>query len=217
MYSVLCAWLKSRSPRENSVLQDMFDQSFGILYTWETQNLQLKMDVLQCNIIQQMLFILEGLVPLPKDETPNVAVSVHESVDEEAPDEQQVEVKEELYSPEHIHRLYIFALTWSFGALLNTVDRVKLDQFVREKFITFDLPKHENFPDATIFDFFVATNGAWEHWRSLVTNYAYPENATPDYLSILVPIIDNVRLDYLIKTIANQERAVLIIGEQGKN
>lgn len=72
----------------------MFDQSFGVLYSWETQNLQLKMDVLQCNIIQQVLFILEGLVPLPKDETATVAVSVHESVDEEAPDDQQIEVKE---------------------------------------------------------------------------------------------------------------------------
>lgn len=39
------------------------------------------MDVLQCNIIQQMLFILEGLVPQHKEEVANVAVSVHESID----------------------------------------------------------------------------------------------------------------------------------------
>lgn len=61
----------------------MFDKSFQILYTWETQNLQLKMDVLQCNIVQQMLFILEGLVPQPKSDEPEVAMSVHESVDGE--------------------------------------------------------------------------------------------------------------------------------------
>lgn len=140
---------------------------------------------------------------------------MHSSATDEAPDEQQHEEKEELYSPEHIHRLYIFALTWSFGALLNTTDRLKLDTFVKGRFTTFDFPADETHPDSTIFDFFVSTSGAWEHWRSLVTNYVYPENATPDYLSILVPIIDNVRLDYLIGTVANQERAVLIIGEQG--
>lgn len=39
------------------------------------------MNVLQCNIVQQMLFILEGLIPQPKEETENVAMSVHESVD----------------------------------------------------------------------------------------------------------------------------------------
>lgn len=59
----------------------MFDKSFQTLYTWETQNLQLKMDVLQCNIVQQMLFILEGSVPQTKVEQPEVEMSVHESID----------------------------------------------------------------------------------------------------------------------------------------
>lgn len=80
-FSVLNAWLKSRSPREVTVFQDLFEQSFPVIYAWETQNLQMKMDVLQCNIIQQILFILEGLVPQAKDEEQEAAVSVHESVD----------------------------------------------------------------------------------------------------------------------------------------
>lgn len=49
----------------------------------------------------------------------------------------------------------------------------------------------------------------------MVTNYVYPENSTPDYSNILVPIVDNVRVGYLIHTIAKQEKAVLLIGEQG--
>lgn len=80
-FSVLNAWLKSRTPLEVQTFQEMFEQSFQILYTWETQNLQLKMDVLQCNIVQQMLFILEGLVPQPKIVEQTTIASVHESVD----------------------------------------------------------------------------------------------------------------------------------------
>lgn len=81
LFSVLNAWLKSRSPREVSVFQDLFEQSFAVIYAWETQNLQMKMEVLQCNIIQQMLFVLEGLVPQAKTDEQEIAVSVHESVD----------------------------------------------------------------------------------------------------------------------------------------
>lgn len=106
-------------------------------------------------------------------------------------------------------------MTWSFGALLNTIDRLKLDTFVKEKFPTFDFPRDDQRPETQIFDYFVTPTGSWEHWRTLVTNYVYPENSTPDYLSILIPIIDNVRIDYLIGTIARQERGVLLIGEQG--
>lgn len=124
------------------------------------------------------------------------------------------EVKVEIYSPEHLHRLYIFAMSWSFGALLNTQDRLKLDAIVKEKFPAFDIPQEDSV-DSTIFDYFVSTAGVWQHWRTLVTNYVYPELSTPDFLSILVPIVDNVRIDYLIGTIARQERGVLLIGEQG--
>lgn len=82
MYNlVLNAWLKSRSPREVAVFQEMFDKSFQTLYTWETQNLEMKMDVLQCNVVGQMLIILEGLVPKPKAEDEEAAASIHESVE----------------------------------------------------------------------------------------------------------------------------------------
>lgn len=108
-------------------------------------------------------------------------------------------------------------MTWSFGALLNTEDRQKLDAFIHDKFADFDFPIDESQPDVpqSIFDFFVTKTGNWQNWKTLVTNYVYPEYATPDFSSILIPIVDNVRIDYLVGSIAQQERAVLLIGEQG--
>uniref|UniRef100_A0A1B0GJY1 Putative dyneins heavy chain n=1 Tax=Lutzomyia longipalpis TaxID=7200 RepID=A0A1B0GJY1_LUTLO len=212
---VLMAWLLTRSPREKAVFQELFELSFAALYAWGTQNLNLMMDVLQCNIVSQMLSILEGLVPVLKEEENNVALSTTESLEEENPEEQKTEVKDEVCTPEHLHRLYIFAMAWGMGAFLNTGDQKKMDEFVKQRFPTMDFPIEERNPSATIFDFFVTSTGAWQNWSTLVTNYVYPEYSTPDYLSILVPIVDNVRIDYLISTIANQEKAVLLIGEQG--
>jgi P-loop containing dynein motor region len=56
-------------------------------------------------------------------------------------------------------------------------------------------------------------------WISLFTfkvpEYVYPRDSVLDYLSILVPNVDNVRTEFLIDLIARQSKAVLLIGEQG--
>lgn len=213
--TVLQAWLKQRSPREKAVFQELFDLSFGVVHNWGSQNLNFMMEVLQCNVVKQMINILEGVVPVAAEEESNIPQSPHESLEDENLEEDKPEVKDEVCSIEHLQRLYVFALTWGFGAFLNTSDRVKMDTYIKDKFPSLDLPEDEDFPNGSIFDFFVDKAGLWQHWKTLVTAYVYPEYSTPDFLNILVPIVDNVRIDYLINTIASQERAVLLIGEQG--
>ena len=40
--------------------------------------------------------------------------------------------------------------------------------------------------------------------------YLYPKDHTPDYLSILVPNVDNVRTDFLIDTISKQGKVCML-------
>lgn len=47
-------------------------------------------------------------------------------------------------------------------------------------------------------------SGQWVHWNTRVEEYTYPSEFTPEYSSILVPNVDNVRTDFLIQTIAKQ-------------
>lgn len=79
--SVLQAWLKTRSPQEKKIFHELFEGSFLKIYTWTTQNLQLTMEVLQCNIIQQMIYILDGLVPVLGENEQEAAVSTTGSLD----------------------------------------------------------------------------------------------------------------------------------------
>lgn len=46
--------------------------------------------------------------------------------------------------------------------------------------------------------------GEWVHWNTKVPEYIYPKDSVPDYPSILVPNVDNVRTDFLINTIQKQ-------------
>lgn len=73
---MLTAWLKTRTNREKTVFSDLFEQSFINVFTWGTQSCEFMMEVLQCNIIQQMLAILDGLVPYSKDVEQTATMSV---------------------------------------------------------------------------------------------------------------------------------------------
>lgn len=57
--------------------------------------------------------------------------------------------------------------------------------------------------------------GNWQHWLERVEKYEYPADHCPEYSSILVPNVDNVRMNFLVETIHKQNKAVLLIGEQG--
>ena len=60
-----------------------------------------------------------------------------------------------------------------------------------------------------------ANSGAWQPWSERVEAYEYPTDSVPDFNKILVPNVDNVRTDFLMNLIMKQEKAVLLIGEQG--
>uniref|UniRef100_A0A8C0EYH8 Dynein axonemal heavy chain 8 n=1 Tax=Bubo bubo TaxID=30461 RepID=A0A8C0EYH8_BUBBB len=186
---ILQAWLKRRSSQEAEVLQSLYDGIFEPAYKYMKLNLNPKMELLECNYIMQSINLLEGLIPS----------------------------KEEggLSTIFHLHKLFCFAIMWSLGALLELDSRDKLEAFIRAHDNKLDLPEVSPGSSETMYEFYVTDYGDWEHWSKRIQQYVYPTDNDPDYVSILVPNVDNVRTQFLINTIAKQQKAVLLTGEQG--
>ncbi|XP_034031153.1 dynein heavy chain 5, axonemal [Thalassophryne amazonica] len=188
---ILEAWLKKRSPKEREVLKELFSGSFPEIYQFSLQSLEYKMDLLEAFVIMQCINMLQGLLPPPKEQGSEL-------------------------SRTHLERLYVFALMWSTGALLELDHRKKMELWLRgNNTVHLNLPDIPSDSEDTMFDYYVSPDGQWIHWSTKVDEYIYPSDVTPEYSSILVPNVDNVRTDFLIRTIAKQGKAVLLIGEQG--
>uniref|UniRef100_A0A8D2AUY0 Dynein axonemal heavy chain 5 n=1 Tax=Sciurus vulgaris TaxID=55149 RepID=A0A8D2AUY0_SCIVU len=186
---ILEEFLKKRPPPEAQVLRQLYAESFPDLYGFCIQNLEYKMDLLEAFVIRQSVDVLQGLIP-PKEQGGELSAA-------------------------HLGRLFVFALLWSVGAALEPHARRRLELWLRARPPpALPLPP-EGPADDSVFDYYVAPDGTWMHWNTQTQEYVYPSDATPDYSSILVPNVDNVRTDFLIKTIAKQGKAVLLIGEQG--
>ncbi|CAC5424902.1 unnamed protein product [Mytilus coruscus] len=189
---ILQGWLNLRPINEQSIIMELFDRSFNHLLNFATTTFVFKMDVLEAFIIVQATKLLQGLIP-SKDDRDAGALNA-----------------------KHAERLYVFTCMWCIGSFLEWDDRVKMEEFLRnhDEF-TLDLPVISPDSDDTMFDFMVDSDGTWSHWNKHVKEYIYPSDSTPEYSSILVPMVDNVRTEYLVDLIAKQGKAVLLIGEQG--
>ncbi|XP_048224317.1 dynein axonemal heavy chain 5 [Perognathus longimembris pacificus] len=185
---ILEGFLKKRSPQEAEVLRPLYAQSFPDLYHFSVQNLEYKMELLEAFVVTQSTTMLQGLIPAK---------------------EQGGEA-----GPEHLARLFVFALLWSLGAGLEPEGRRRLELRLSAGPGP-ALPLPPVGPGDSVFDYYVTPGGNWQHWSACTPEYVYPAQATPEYSTILVPNVDNVRTDFLINTIAKQGKAVLLIGEQG--
>ncbi|GFY65841.1 dynein heavy chain 5, axonemal, partial [Trichonephila inaurata madagascariensis] len=188
---ILTAWLTKQPKLIIRGVTQLFDRSFETIYTWAVENLIFKMKILQCMIISQMIKLFQGLMPREEKDLNILAAT--------------------------LQKIYVFSLMWSIGAFLETPDRLKFEHYLRnKKDFDLDLPAIED-PNDTMFDFNVDAQGCceWKHWKTLVTDFVYnPSNGT-EYISVLVPNIDNVRTDFLVHTIAKQGHPVLLLGEPG--
>ena len=106
-----------------------------------------------------------------------------------------------------LEKIFIFCLGWSFGGLLENMDRIKLSQFMYT--LTDLLPNMKN--DVTLFDFYPDDNVLdWEHWRARIPEWRYPKEFDPT--SIVVHTEDTCRTDFILRLLSSQRLNFLVTG-----
>ncbi|KAJ2947929.1 hypothetical protein O0L34_g9722 [Tuta absoluta] len=187
---ILEGWFKTRSQKEADVLRAAFVKIYDDVHSFVQQKLPAKMKILEAIYIRQCVDVLTGLleIPIPQGKA---------------------------HTDRHLERLFVFAMMWSLGTVLELDSRTRMAEYMTKLPTKIDWPGAKSKEWIMPFDYMVNEHGQWQHWSESVEEYFYPPDSIPEYASILVPNVDNVCISFLIDTIAKQNKAVLLIGEQG--
>lgn len=156
-------WLLTRNSQESEFLLTLFDKIFDDLYHYINTTLSPKMETLQCNQIMQVKCKLKNKDNWWRNE--NIAIhflwkicwflkacNLLEGLIPKKDDKGTLPAF-------HLEKLFIFALMWSLGALLELDDRAKMEEFLSKHPSALDLPPIKE--GETIFEYVVDDHGIW--------------------------------------------------------
>ena len=187
---VLQSWFKSRPQAEVQILEPLFTATYGLVETFMQVEMHPKMIIARVAYLSNCATLLSGLIPKSDGNKSTV-------------------------SAEHLGRLYVFALMWAMGALLELDERKKLQIFLQQNCSQLSLPPIDPNGVDTFYEYYVDESGQWAHWKNRVPDWIYPQDHVPEYSSIIIPMVDNVRTEFLMETCTRMMRSVLLIGEPG--
>ena len=111
-----------------------------------------------------------------------------------------------------MEKIFLYALCWSIGGLLEAEGRVKFDGFLRTIDKSGMMPKCQ--PGETIYEYFVSDAGVWTLWKPPVWKYPAGQEKL-DFSNLLVPTMDSTRALYNCQHVHKQKKAVCMVGGEG--
>jgi dynein heavy chain len=199
---VLKSWLKLKPSNLSTMFESFFKKfvgtctgpkSFGHLFQFL---IKFTKPVIQCSrigIIEGCCNLLDGLL---------IDADLHNNIDK-----QTIELE----------RLFIYALTWSVGGLLEVDDRAKFCNYIQQ---CGSDSNHGQFPNYThegdtLFEFKVNCDSMdWERWEA--PKWDYPTSISePDFSNMLVPTIETTRAGFLLEQLHKRKCGALMTGSSG--
>ncbi|XP_052089132.1 uncharacterized protein LOC127725852 isoform X10 [Mytilus californianus] len=113
-------------------------------------------------------------------------------------------------SEDHVERLFLFCLIWTFGGLLDSHDRKIFSE--KLKMLSNTLPDDDR--QICVFDYYVDESGDWDPWASKVSESVYSDQQ--DMLGeVFVDSINTIRTKILIDFASASGLNVLLVGPHG--
>ncbi len=197
---VLKSWLKKKAPSMVPTFTACFKKfvgvsegpkSFGHLFHFLQKTCKPVMHCSRVGIIEGCCHLLDGLLDVSDLATANDLLCVE------------------------LERLFIYALTWSAGGLLESDDRAKFTHHMVQVAGPNNHLPHFDFATDTLFEFKVNGDSMeWERWVAPHWEYpAVPED--PDFSNMLVPTVETTRAAYILANLHRRKRGALMTGSSG--
>jgi dynein heavy chain len=111
-----------------------------------------------------------------------------------------------------MEKVFIWAMCWSLGALLELEDRKKFNHKLKE---VADKAQFPPVGDETAFEYFVNPEGQWQHWKTRVKDWHYPTDVDPSFGDLLLPTLDSLRYVDQLTMLVPAGKPVLFTGAPG--
>ncbi|XP_063229306.1 dynein axonemal heavy chain 10 [Bacillus rossius redtenbacheri] len=203
-------WLASRrSADERVLLAKLYEQyvpgmlSFiidGLIGTMQLVPLETVVPQTDLNMVTQLCFMLDAMVPQPEDGEAGDPVS-----------------------PELIESVFLQSLYCSLGASLLAEGRLLFDEQVKKQcgLLPFEdsrenMCRARNIPSTypTLYDYYLdVEKKLWVAWSWMMPPYVH--DFSRKFNEILVPTVDTVRTSWLLKVMNEVKRPVALVGETG--
>eukprot|EP01038_Epipyxis_sp_PR26KG_P006437 gene6437-8857_t len=217
---VLQSWLRKKPSNQATIFTACFlkyvgtcegPKSYGHLFHFIQKSCKPVMLCSRVGMVEGCCHLLDGLLDIADLATANDALAIE------------------------IEKLFIYALTWSIGGLLEMEDRIKFTAHIfnlcngtnssSTAAIVASTPTNNSnnkgtlptlsSTNDTLFEYRVNLDSMdWEKW--VAPEWEYPHMIEdPDFSSMLVPTIDTYRASFILKNLHRKKKSALMTGSSG--
>ena len=180
-------WLDNRRPKEAEILKPLFEKIGSAMLEFVRNQLKTAMFVPEVAAMQSMCLLLESVLKQSVKDNEILEDTIYE-------------------------RVFLWALTWTAGGMLELPERIRFDEKLRTLSSMCPYQDDDN-PDLVYESFVDMDSGDWTLWASMIPEFNY--DPAMEFSQAFVPTLDSTRYQNLLELCTSMNVGMLICGDAG--